>query len=71
MAVETHPDCECTFACKARYWRENGAPGVHFQGGRFAWGDLTNRQFAQRELDLAAADGRELVPVDKNGDRYY
>ncbi len=72
MADSTsHPDdCPC-FGCKCRYWRRNGAPGVHFQGGKYLWGDMTTKQFAQRELDMAAAQGRELVPVDANGDRYY
>lgn len=67
----SHPPCDdptCNvFACKASYWRRNGAPGVKLQGGKFLFHDMTNRQFAQRELDMAARQGRQLVPADENG----
>ena len=61
-----------TFAEKCAYWRKHGAPSLKYGAhGREGFRDLTNNQFAQRELDMAAKDGRELIPVDKNGDRYY
>ena len=73
MALSGVPHCEVgpdeCFACKARYWRRHGAPGVHLQGGGL-WSEMTNKQFADRELAMAAADGRELVPVDANGETY-
>jgi len=59
------------FGCKMREMRRDGVVGMTFQGGQYLWHDMTNRQFADRELEMARKDGRELVPVDKNGDRYF
>ena len=61
-------DHETTFGCKARYWRSNGAPGVTFQGGQWAWHQGTNKQAADQMVERAAADGRTIVPCDKNGE---
>lgn len=55
---------------KLAYWRKNGAFGVTYQGGQYRFHEDTNKGFADREIAMAAADGREIVPVDKNGDRY-
>lgn len=55
------------FGEKVRYWKRNGPPGVSYQGGQAQFHDITVHQYAQRELDLAARDGRHLVPADEHG----
>lgn len=55
------------FGEKVRYWKRHGAPGVSYQGGQTQFHEITTNQCAQRELDLAARDGRTLVPADEHG----
>lgn len=52
-------DC---FTAKARYWRENGAPGVHFQGGRNFFNGTTVKTEQDRIVSEAKAKGNDVVP---------
>lgn len=58
------------FGCRVRYWRENGAPGVTYQTGKYLFHETTRKQWADREVAIAKSQGREIVPCDSNGDRY-
>jgi hypothetical protein len=50
------------FGCKMAYWRANGAPAAHFQGGREFWRNKTIRAEQERIVARGAARGAELVP---------
>lgn len=67
---ENTPWDELPFREKVRYWRSNGGLNIGFQGGRWMWNQGTNKQFADRELAIAKSQGRNLIPVDANGDPY-
>ena len=51
------------FCCKLRYWRENGAPPVKYQGGRQQFHDTTLKTEADRIVTEARANG--LDPVSR------
>lgn len=54
------PD-EC-FTAKMRYWRENGAPAVTFQGGRNFFNGTTIKTEQDRIVAQAKAKGNDVVP---------
>lgn len=60
-----HAQCDpdrC-FRAKMAYWRDHGAPGVHFQGGRkFFGGHQTIREAQGQIVAEAKAKGNDVVP---------
>lgn len=62
------PFADWPFKAKAAHWRTNGAPGVTYQQGQAQFHDTTIRQYADKQLTMAAAQGRTLVPCDANGE---
>lgn len=67
LDLDKIPFADWPFSAKAKHWRENGAPGVTFQGGQYMFHDTTVKQYAQNEIDSAAREGRTIVPADEHG----
>lgn len=63
-AAAAHDACDpddC-FKAKMAYWRERGAPGVHYEGGQKLFHDSTIRTEQARIVAQAAAKGNVAVP---------
>ena len=58
-----------TFQEKLAHWRKHGM-NVTYQGGQDQFHGDTLNQRNEAELEGARRDGRELRPVDKNGEAY-
>lgn len=55
-------DDKAAFKAKLKYWRENGAFGVSYQGGRDFFNRTTIREEQAKIVARGKANGRDLVP---------
>lgn len=64
MAHVASPSCSGNcFGCKLNHWRQNGAPGVVFAGGKDNFHNSTIRERVEKNLTEARAAGLDPQPV--------
>lgn len=58
-----HCSADDCITAKLRYWRVNGTPAAHYQGGRKQFHENTLRELADHQVAEARAAGIDPVPV--------
>lgn len=62
-------DPDANFCCKAAYWRDGGGLATAFVGGQAMFHDGTVAERQRNIVAAAAAQGREVHPVNPRYDR--